>query len=248
MAWFCSSFSFISWPKRADKSHKTSFILSISTIKSRWSDLKDSCHSDVSHTNFSSGFSLYERVYRALVRVETQYSMGLWQVFLPSLLPVPSPLPQTQESLLQATSSLGLLIFRHVEGSPWGRGWNSQSGWRCTVFFKNISASFDKKRTYDLTRRTPALARLTWNHGFTKKYSPLVGRIIWQKGVSELLLQLLNVRYIHSLSVGPLKPGHQCPCLKSLIARPNFPWKNIKIAHFEAKRKLYKLSGQERVN
>ena len=58
--WFCSSFSFISWPKRADKSHKTSFILSISTIKSRWSDLKDSCHCDVSHTSFSSGFGQWE--------------------------------------------------------------------------------------------------------------------------------------------------------------------------------------------
>ena len=174
MAWFCSSFSFISWPKRADKSHKTSFILSISTIKSRWSDLKDSCHSNVSHTNFSSGFSLY--IWESL----PSFGSGRNAIFngivagFPSFTPpspLSPPLPQTQESLLQATSSLGLLIFRHVEGSPWGRGWNSQSGWRCTVFFKNISASFDKKRTYDLTRRTPALARLTWNHGFTKKYT-----------------------------------------------------------------------------
>ena len=60
MAWLCSSFSFISCPKRADKSHKTSFILSISTIKSTWSDLKDSCNSDASHTSFSSGFSQWE--------------------------------------------------------------------------------------------------------------------------------------------------------------------------------------------
>ena len=53
--------------------------------------------------------------------------------------------------------------------------------------------------------------------------------------------------FFNSLSAGPLIPDHQCPCLKSLIARPNFPSKNIKTAHFEGKKKLYKLSGQERV-
>ena len=69
--------------------HFNPIILTISTIKSRWSDLKDSCHSDVN-----------ERVYRALVRVGTQHSMGLWQAFLPSLpqSPFPSPHPNDQES------------------------------------------------------------------------------------------------------------------------------------------------------
>ena len=28
---------------------------------------------------------------------------------------------------------------------------------------------------------------------------------------------------LNSLSAGPINPGHQCPYLKSLIARPNFP-------------------------
>ena len=51
--------------------------------------------------------------------------------------------------------------------------------------------------------------------------------------------QIFCFSLINSLSSGSLKPGHQCPCLKSLIARLNFPWKNIKTAHFEAKRKLY---------
>ena len=53
---------------------------------------------------------------------------------------------------------------------------------------------------------------------------------------------------VNSLSAGPLNPGHQCPCLKSLIARPNCQLKNIDTAYMEAKSKLYKLSGQERVN
>ena len=51
-----------------------------------------------------------------------------------------------------------------------------------------------------------------------------------------------------SLSPGTLKPGHHYPCSKSLIARPNFPWKNIETAYFEAKRKLYQLCAQRRVN
>ena len=61
---------------------------------------------------------IYERVYQALIRVETQHSMGLWQVFLPSLPPVPSPLPSR---LLQhrpwVFSFPGMLRagLRHVE-------------------------------------------------------------------------------------------------------------------------------------
>ena len=49
---------------------------------------------------------------------------------------------------------------------------------------------------------------------------------------------------INPLSASPINPGHQCPCLKSLIAHE----KNIDTAHFEDKRKLYKLFRQERVN
>ena len=55
----------------------------------------------------------------------------------------------------------------------------------------------------------------------------------------------------NSLSAGPLKPGHQCSCMKSLIVRPNSPWKNIKkTAHFEAglkrvPRKKENLGGRE---
>ena len=59
----------------------------------------------------------------------------------------------------------------------------------------------------------------------------------------------LNLDFIvNSLSAGALNPGHQSPYLKSLIARPNCPWKNIDTAYIEAKRNLYKLFGQKRVN
>ena len=52
----------------------------------------------------------------------------------------------------------------------------------------------------------------------------------------------------YSLSAGPLNPGHQCPCLKwmkSLVAQPNFPWKNINTAYFEAKRKVFRTVKME---
>ena len=71
IAWICSCFSLISWPKRADKSRRTSFILSISTIKTI-----------VAITTTVILASANERVYQALVRVGTQHLMGLLQASL----------------------------------------------------------------------------------------------------------------------------------------------------------------------
>ena len=136
MAWFCSSFSFISWPKRADKLHKTSFVLSISTIKSRWSDLKDSCHSNVSHTNFSSGFSLY--IWESLPSFDSGRNAtfnGIVAGF--SSFPPPSPLSPPLPPV--TTSSLGFLISRHVEGRP-SACWEQEVGtYSPTFFLKHFS-------------------------------------------------------------------------------------------------------------
>ena len=59
-----------------------------------------------------------------------------------------------------------------------------------------------------------------------------VFRIIRRAKTLLLVLQKLFIRetgvnrgvnMINSLSASPINPGHQCPCLKSLIARPDFP-------------------------
>ena len=114
MAWFWSSFSFISWPKRADKSHKISFILSISTIQSRWSDLKDSCHSDImSNTCFGQWESL-----PSFGLVRTQHSMGLWQAFLPSLSPVPIPSPNPRKPAMLTADVVTKLMTSSLHTLP----------------------------------------------------------------------------------------------------------------------------------
>ena len=71
-----------------------------------------------------------------------------------------------------------------------------------------------------------------------------------QLGCHSMITMLLqHCSTVMSLSAVPLKPIHQCPCFKSLIARSNFPWKKYKNRSFwTAKRNLYEHSGQERVN
>ena len=122
--------------------------------------------------------------------------------------------------------------------------------WRWTLFFRIVKPSplngslpplFRDNRVFNLI--TILIYPFLWqlNTFFNREYI--------MKKLSPGMIYLFFGSCSHnSLSPGPLKPGHHYSCSKSFIARPNFPWKNIETAYFEAKRKLYHLCAQERVN
>ena len=159
--------------------------------------------------------SANESVYQALVLVETQHSMGLWQV---SLLPSPqSPLPSppTCYNIVPGSSH-----FSACRGQALGT--RLELTVRLTLysfFLKTFQLLLIKKQWFDTSDTSSRTKKYTFG-----RYNCLVKR---------------NFQVHVAVS--------KCEVWYSL-ARSNFPWKNIKTAHFEAKRKLYKLSGQERVN